>query len=87
MTNDEGYMYGTNLLGYPQKSENTTNQRYRDMIQQNTKEIPQLEGELKETDAYICFALGYEVIRLHRTQFGNYELGDLKSGEYVIIKE
>lgn len=27
-------------------------------------------------------ALGYTVVRLHRTQFGNYSLGDIKPGEY-----
>lgn len=26
-------------------------------------------------------ALGYEVVKLHRTQFGNYALGDIKPGE------
>ena len=31
-------------------------------------------------------ALGYEVTKLHRTQFGKYELGDLQSGKYVIIE-
>ena len=31
-------------------------------------------------------ALGYKVTRLHRTNFGPYELGNLKSGEYAIIK-
>ena len=31
-------------------------------------------------------ALGYTVTKLHRTNFGPYELGDLKSGEYAIIK-
>ena len=31
-------------------------------------------------------ALGYTVTKLHRTQFGKYELGNLKPGEYVIIK-
>ena len=31
-------------------------------------------------------ALGYEVTKLHRTQFGKYELGDLKPGKCVIIK-
>ncbi len=30
-------------------------------------------------------ALGYQVTRLHRIQFGKYELGDLKPGFYVII--
>ncbi|MDO4507974.1 MAG: pseudouridine synthase [Candidatus Saccharibacteria bacterium] len=31
-------------------------------------------------------ALGYTVIKLHRTTFGKYSLTDLKPGEYVIIK-
>ncbi len=31
-------------------------------------------------------ALGYLVVKLHRTSFGIYELGDLKSGKYAIIK-
>lgn len=31
-------------------------------------------------------ALGYTVTQLHRTQFGPYELGDLKPGKYAIIK-
>lgn len=31
-------------------------------------------------------ALGYTVTKLHRTQFGKYQLSGLKPGEYVIIK-
>lgn len=31
-------------------------------------------------------ALGYTVIKLHRTQFGKYQLGGLESGKYDIIK-
>lgn len=31
-------------------------------------------------------ALGYKVTKLHRTNFGKYELSGLKSGKYVIIK-
>ena len=31
-------------------------------------------------------ALGYRVTKLHRVQFGPYELGGLKAGEYVIIE-
>ena len=31
-------------------------------------------------------ALDYTVTKLHRTQFGKYELGGLKPGKYVIIK-
>ena len=31
-------------------------------------------------------ALGYRVTKLHRTNFGKYELGNLKSGKCVIIE-
>ena len=31
-------------------------------------------------------ALGYQVTKLHRTQFGKYQLGTLKSGKYDIIE-
>jgi pseudouridine synthase len=30
-------------------------------------------------------ALGYEVKKLHRTNFGNYSLGDIPVGEYEIV--
>ena len=30
-------------------------------------------------------ALGYTVIKLHRVQFGNYSLGDMKSKEYKVV--
>ena len=30
-------------------------------------------------------ALGYSVIKLHRIEFGNYKLNDLKSGEYKLV--
>jgi len=30
-------------------------------------------------------SLGYEVVKLHRTSFGNYTLGDLPVGEHVIV--
>jgi len=29
-------------------------------------------------------ALGYSVVKLHRTRFGNYSLGDIKSGEHTL---
>ena len=32
-------------------------------------------------------ALGYAVVKLHRTDFGNYHLGDLESGKYQIVEE
>lgn len=31
-------------------------------------------------------ALGYKVVKLHRISFGNYGLGNLKSGEFELIK-
>jgi len=31
-------------------------------------------------------ALGYTVTKLHRTNFGNYHLDDLKSGEYKVVE-
>lgn len=31
-------------------------------------------------------ALGYKVIKLHRTNFGDYDLADLESGKYQVIK-
>ena len=30
-------------------------------------------------------ALGYTVIKLHRTHFGTYELGTLGAGDYIVI--
>lgn len=30
-------------------------------------------------------SLGYTVSKLHRTNFGNYALGDIKSGEYMVV--
>lgn len=30
-------------------------------------------------------ALGYQVVKLHRSEFGNYSLGDISPGEYVSI--
>jgi 23S rRNA pseudouridine2605 synthase len=30
-------------------------------------------------------ALGYEVYRLHRTNFGNYSLGDLSPGKIAVV--
>lgn len=30
-------------------------------------------------------ALGYEVVKLHRIEFGAYKLGDLKNGEYIEV--
>ncbi|MBQ6486323.1 rRNA pseudouridine synthase [Candidatus Saccharibacteria bacterium] len=32
-------------------------------------------------------ALGYEVIKLHRIEFGEYRLGDLKAGEFKLVNK
>ena len=32
-------------------------------------------------------ALGYEVVKLHRIEFGNYKLGDLKSGDFREVEK
>ena len=31
-------------------------------------------------------ALGYKVVKLHRIEFGNYQLGDLKTGEFKLVE-
>jgi pseudouridine synthase len=30
-------------------------------------------------------SLGYEVVKLHRTNFGNYSVGDMKTGTYELV--
>ena len=32
-------------------------------------------------------ALGYEVVKLHRTEFGKFTLGNLKPGEYIEVEK
>ena len=32
-------------------------------------------------------AVGYDVVKLHRKQFGNYVLSDLKPGEYLFLEQ
>jgi len=32
-------------------------------------------------------ALGYNVVKLHRTDFGNYKIDDLESGKYIVINK
>jgi 23S rRNA pseudouridine2605 synthase len=47
----------------------------------DTYEIHMSEGRNRQIRRTFA-ALGYTVTRLHRIQFGNYSLGDIKSGEY-----
>lgn len=46
-------------------------------------EITMQEGRNRQIRRTFA-SLGYTVTRLHRTQFGNYSLGDIKSGEYEL---
>jgi len=50
----------------------------------NTYEITMHEGRNRQIRRTFT-ALGYTLITLHRTQFGNYSLGDMKPGEYKIV--
>lgn len=54
----------------------------RRTVQPDTWIIVMHEGRNRQIRR-TCGALGYTVTRLHRTHFGQYALGDLKSGEYV----
>jgi len=51
----------------------------------DTYEVTMSEGRNRQIRRTFA-ALGYEVIKLHRTQFGNYSLGDIKPREYKITK-
>jgi len=50
-----------------------------------TYEVTMSEGRNRQIRRTFA-ALGYEVTKLHRTQFGNYSLGDIKPREYRITK-
>ena len=52
---------------------------------QPTYEIVMSEGRNRQIRRTFA-ALGYEVTQLHRTQFGNYNLNDLKSGSFIATK-
>lgn len=47
-----------------------------------TYEIIMKEGRNRQIRRTFA-ALGYTVTRLHRTQFGQFSLGNLKPGEYI----
>lgn len=51
------------------------------MDDKNSYEITMSEGRNRQIRRTFA-ALGYEVTRLHRTQFGNYSLDDVRPGEY-----
>ena len=50
-----------------------------------TYEVTMSEGRNRQIRRTFA-ALGYEVTKLHRTQFGNYSLGDIKPREYKITR-
>jgi 23S rRNA pseudouridine2605 synthase len=50
----------------------------------NTYEITMHEGRNRQIRRTFG-ALGYEITKLHRTQFGNYSLGDMNSGAYETV--
>lgn len=49
----------------------------------NYYEVHMSEGRNRQIRRTFA-ALGYTVTALHRTQFGNYSLGDIKSGEHIL---
>ena len=48
-----------------------------------------LEDDLgfQESVCEFLQTLGYEVTALHRIEFGKYQLGDLKPGQYIEVKK
>lgn len=55
------------------------------VVQQNHYLVTLSEGRNRQIRRTFA-ALGYRVVKLHRTQFGKFELGCLKPGECAIIK-
>lgn len=76
-TNDPNYDKGTKLKGTVWDADKT-NLRYEETISQNAY-IYNLSGAVNQSEKYICFALGYEVIYITITRFG------LKKGESAIF--
>ncbi len=74
ITDDTGYLQGTNLLGYASDAAKTENLRYREMINRNMQNIPHLAAGIATDDEraqkYISFALGYEIIYITITKSG-----------------
>ncbi len=70
--------YGVQLEDGPSK---LTLERQRDESRKDWL-ITMTEGRNRQIRRTFS-SLGYEVISLHRTNFGNYSLGDIKSGEYT----
>lgn len=75
-TNDPNYYRGTKLKS--SWDEDQTNLRYEETISQNAY-IYNLSGAVNQSEKYICFALGYEVIYITITRFG------LQKGESAVF--
>ena len=59
----------------------------RDELQNDRKHFTVVLSEGRNRQIRRTFAaLGYQVVKLHRTSFGKYQLSGLASGKYVIIK-
>jgi pseudouridine synthase len=59
-------------------------QKPHDGSGQNRYQVTMHEGRNRQIRRTFA-ALGYTVVRLHRTTFGNYSLGDIKTGEHVLV--
>ena len=57
----------------------------KDPLYNRTWRVTMSEGRNRQIRRTFA-ALGYEVVKLHRVQFGKFALDGLKTGEYVIIK-
>jgi hypothetical protein len=76
-TDDPNYDKGTKLKGTVWDADRT-NLRYEETISQNAY-IYNLSGAVNQSEKYICFALGYEVIYISITRYG------LKEGESAVF--
>jgi len=66
------------------RSEAVSGKQEPNISGQEYYEITMQEGRNRQIRRTFA-SLGYTVTRLHRTQFGNYSLGDIKSGEYETV--
>ena len=76
IVNDIKYDMGTFIKGSDEWNDEKgkTNLRYRQMLEQNIQDLPQLTGCITSSDPrskkYICFALGYEIIYITLKVYG-----------------
>lgn len=58
--------------------------KIQNLSSSNTYKVTMSEGRNRQIRRTFA-ALGYTVIKLHRTHFGNYTLGDIKVGEHKFV--